>query len=236
MQVSANGVPRTPLLRAWVNKPPNDVREPAGWHHGWCRPCRETLVGKEKEEEVVSIRSSRRSVVSYEDANPFHRLMRWQAATAPMSRLWARTLHHLDRLVFRLTKGRHTFVNLVSGLPVVMLTTTGAKSRKPRTLPVLGIPDGERMGIIASNWGQRRHPSWYHNLRTNPRASISVEGVSSDVLAYEAEGEERDRLWQRGLEVYPGWVGYERRASNRRIPIMVLTPSGTQPTEEMRTT
>lgn len=54
-----------------------------------------------------------------------------------MSRLWARTLHHLDRLVFRLTKGRHTFANLISGLPVVMLTTTCAKSGKPRTLPVL---------------------------------------------------------------------------------------------------
>jgi deazaflavin-dependent oxidoreductase (nitroreductase family) len=187
-------------------------------------------------EEVASIRSLRRSVLSYEDANPFHRLMRWQAGTAPMSRLWARTLHHLDRFVCRLTKGRHTLANLVSGLPVVMLTTTGAKSGQQRTLPVNGIPDGERIGIIASNWGQRHHPGWYHNLRANPRASISVGGVSSDVLAYEAEGEERDRLWQRGLEVYPGWVGYERRASNRRIPIMVLTPSGTQPSEEERTT
>jgi F420H(2)-dependent quinone reductase len=101
---------------------------------------------------VVPIRSSRRGVVSYEDANPLHRSMRWQAGTAPMARLWARTLHHLDRLVFRLTKGRHSFVNLITGLPVVMLTTTGAKSGKARTLPVLGIPDGERMVVVASNW------------------------------------------------------------------------------------
>ncbi len=187
-------------------------------------------------EEVASIQSLQRSVVRYEDANPFHRLMRRQAGTSPMSRLWARTLPHLDRLVFRVTKGRHTLANLVSGMPVVMLTTTGAKSGKQRTLPVLGIPDGERIALIASNWGQHRHPGWYHNLRANPGASISVGGVSSDVLAYEAQGEERDRLWRRDLEMYPGRVGYERRASNRRIPVIVLTPSVAQPTEEERTT
>ena len=188
----------------------------------------------EQEREVASIRSLRQGAERYEKANPFHRLMRWQAGTAPMARLWARTFHHLDRLVFWLTKGRHTFANLISGLPVVMLTTIGAKSGKPRTQPVLGIPDGERIAVMASNWGQRHHPGWYYNLRANPRASISVRGVASAVLAYEAQGEERDRLWRRGLEFYPAWVGYERRAANRRIPVMVLTPSDVQPTEEAR--
>jgi deazaflavin-dependent oxidoreductase (nitroreductase family) len=182
---------------------------------------------------VTSIQSLQRSV-RYEDANPFHRLMRWQAGAAPMPPLCARTLHHLDRLVFRLTKGRHTLANLVSGMPVVMLTTTGAKSGKQRTLPVLGIPDGERIALIASNWGQHYHPGWYHNLRANPRASINVGGVTSDVLAYEAQGQERDRLWRRDLEAYPGRVGFERRASNRRIPVIVLTPSVAQQTEEER--
>ena len=184
---------------------------------------------------MASVRPLRLTVVRYEDANPLHRVMRWQAGTAPMSRLWARTLHHLDRLVFRLTKERHTFSTLASGLPVVMLTTTGAKSGKQRTSPVLGIPDGERIALVASNWGQHRHPGWYHNLRANPRASIRAGGVSRDVLAYEAQGEERERLWRRDLEVYPGRVGYERRASNRRIPVMVLMPLGAQPNEEAHT-
>ena len=89
---------------------------------------------------MASVRPLRLTVVRYEDANPLHRVMRWQAATAPLSRLWARTLHHLDRLVFRLTKERHTFTSLVSGLAVVMLTTTGAKSGKQRASPVLGYP------------------------------------------------------------------------------------------------
>ncbi|MBA2534875.1 MAG: nitroreductase family deazaflavin-dependent oxidoreductase, partial [Rubrobacter sp.] len=65
-----------------------------------------------------------------------------------MAWFFARTLHHVDPPVFRLTDGRHTFVSLVTGLPVVMLTTTGAQSGKSRTLPVLGLPDGERMVVI----------------------------------------------------------------------------------------
>ena len=94
-----------------------------------------------------------------------------------MSRLWARTLHHLDRLVFRLTKERHTFANLISGLPVVMLTTTCAKSGKPRTLPVLGMPDGARTCIIASNWGQHRHPGWLPQPANQPEGYDQRGGV-----------------------------------------------------------
>src|SRR5829696_4315935 len=133
--------------------------------------------------------------------------MRWQAATAPMSRLWARTLHHLDRLVFRLTKERHTFSTLASGLPVVMLTTTGAKSGKQRTSPVLGIPDGERIALVASNWGQHRHPGWYHNLRANPRASISVGGVTRRAGLRSARGGAGAAVAARlGSVPWPGWL------------------------------
>jgi hypothetical protein len=144
----------------------------------------------------------------YEEANPFFRFMRWQAATAPMAWFWARTLHHMDRIVFRLTRGRYTFASLLTGLPVVMLTMTGARGGKKRTVPVLGLPDGDRVAVIASNFGQRRHPAWYFNLRANP----------------EAEGEERERLWRRGLGIYPGRIGYEERAGGRRIPVIVLSP------------
>jgi deazaflavin-dependent oxidoreductase (nitroreductase family) len=162
----------------------------------------------------------------YTEANSFYRFMRNFAATRPVSWLFARTLHHVDRPVFRLTEGRHTFASLVSGLPVVMLTTTGARSGKRRTWPLLGFPDGERMIVIASNYGQLHHPSWYYNLLAHPEAEIDVEGTTWRVVAREAQGEERRRLWQRGLEVYPGWSGYERRSGERRIPVMVLSPEG----------
>lgn len=150
--------------------------------------------------------------------------MRDLAATAPVSWFFIRTLHHIDGSVFRLTGGRYTFASLLSGVPVVMLTTTGARSGTGRTLPVLGFPDGERMVVIASNYGQRNHPAWYHNLRAHPEARISIGSERWNVIAHEAQGHERKRLWRLGLEIYPGWFGYEQRASNRRIPVMVLSP------------
>jgi deazaflavin-dependent oxidoreductase (nitroreductase family) len=167
--------------------------------------------------------------VRYGEANPIQRFMRWSGATAPMSWLDARALHHIDRLVYRRTRGRRTFTSWVSGLPVVMLTTTGAKSGQQRTLPVLCLPDGDNLVVIASNYGQRDHPAWYHNLCAHPAAMVTVGGVPRRVQAHEAIGEERERLWQRGLEVYPGWAVYERRAAHRQIPVMVLAPVSDKP-------
>jgi deazaflavin-dependent oxidoreductase (nitroreductase family) len=146
-----------------------------------------------------------------------------------MSWLYVRVLHHLDRLTYRLTRGRHTLSSWHSGLPVVMLTTTGAKTGQQRTSPVIAVPDGDNLVVIASNWGQRQHPAWYHNLRANPRATVTVGGVSRRVQAHEALGEERERLWQRDLEAYPGRTLYERRAGNRRIPVVVLAPVSDRP-------
>ena len=141
-----------------------------------------------------------------------------------MSWVYVRVLHHIDRPLYRLTRGRHSFVSLVSGLPVVMLTTTGARTRQQRVSPVVGLPDGDNLAVIASNWGQRHHPAWYHNLRAHPDAIVAVGGVTRRVRASEAIGEERERLWRRALAVYPGWAAYERRVRHRRIPVMVLTP------------
>jgi deazaflavin-dependent oxidoreductase (nitroreductase family) len=160
----------------------------------------------------------------FRQANLFHRLMRLSGAVPPISWLYARTLHHADRLVYRLTRGRATFVSLVTGLPIVMLTTTGAKTGQARTLPLVALPDGERLVIIASNYGQHRNPSWYYNLRANPRARIIFEGATREVVARELEGEEREREYQRGIEIYPGWTQYRERASHRRIPVIELTP------------
>jgi deazaflavin-dependent oxidoreductase (nitroreductase family) len=165
----------------------------------------------------------------YREANPIRRLTRRSAATAPISWLAAPLLHHLDRLVSRLTRGRHTLSSWVSGLPVVMLTTTGAKTGQQRTSPVVGVPDGDNLVVIASNWGQRQHPGWYHNLRAHSTATVTVGGASWPVVAREAAGEERTRLWRQDLQVYPGRAAYERRAAQRHIPVIVLTPASDKP-------
>jgi deazaflavin-dependent oxidoreductase (nitroreductase family) len=160
----------------------------------------------------------------HRDANLFRRIVRVTAAWRPLSLFYARTLHHIDRLVYRLTSGRATFASWTAGLPIVMLTTTGAKSGRRSTLPLVALPEGDRLVVIASNYGQQRNPAWYHNLRANPRATVCFEGVTREMVARELEGEERERHYERGIEIYPGWTQYRKRAAHRRIPVLELTP------------
>jgi deazaflavin-dependent oxidoreductase (nitroreductase family) len=150
------------------------------------------------------------------------RLVQRMAATRPLAWLSARVLHRLDRTVYRWTRGRTTFSDQVSGLPIVMLTTTGARTGRPRTLPVVGLPDGDGLVVIASNFGQRRHPAWYHNLRAHPLVSVTVGGVTREYAAREVGGAERDRYYEYGIEVNPGWAQYGRRTGDRRIPVIRL--------------
>ncbi|MGI9185694.1 MAG: nitroreductase family deazaflavin-dependent oxidoreductase [Solirubrobacteraceae bacterium] len=174
--------------------------------------------------------------MTFDRANAFQRYLRRFAASGPGSWLFARLLHHIDRPVHRLTRGRHTFASLVAGIPVVMLTTTGAKSGRPRTVPVLGIPAADGLAIIASNFGQDRHPGWYHNLRAQPEADVVLDGAHRRVRAVPAEGERRARIWQAGLRMYPGFAQYERRAAHRRISVFVLEPlSGAPPSGPRQT-
>jgi deazaflavin-dependent oxidoreductase (nitroreductase family) len=160
----------------------------------------------------------------YEQANPARRMMRLSGAVRPISWFYARALHHIDRVVYRASRGRATFTSWVTGLPIVMLTTTGARSGRQRTLPVLGVPDDGSLVVIASNYGQGRNPAWYYNLRASPRATIVFEGERREVLARELSGEERERWYARGIEIYPGWTSYRRRAAHRRIPVIELRP------------
>lgn len=174
--------------------------------------------------------SDSRGPMLYRDAGPIRRLVRRLAATAPMSWLYSHTLHHLDRFVYRVTRGRGMFTSALAGLPIVLLTTQGAKSGREVTVPLVGLPleDGA-IAVIASNWGSPQHPGWYHNLRAHPAATVTVDGRRVAVQAREAEGVERGRLWQLGMTVYPGWSGYERRASPRQIPVMLLEPTEVDP-------
>jgi deazaflavin-dependent oxidoreductase (nitroreductase family) len=163
-------------------------------------------------------------VYGFRQANPIRRFARVSAAWPPISWVYARALHHIDRVVFRVTRGRATFTSWVAGLPIVMLTTTGAKSGRRHTLPLVALPEGDRLVVIASNYGQSRNPAWYHNLRAHPAAAVVFEGVERQVTARELDGEERERHYTRGIEIYPGWKHYRKRASHRQIPVIELTP------------
>ena len=160
--------------------------------------------------------------MTYAEANAFQKAMRRFASSGPGAKLFARIAHHIDRPVYGLTGGRRTFTALIAGLPVVMLTTIGARSGERRSVPVVGIPTDDGLAVIASNFGQRRQPGWYYNLRAHPEGEFEVEGVSRPFRAFEADGAVRSRIWEQGVKIYPGWTEYERRAAHRRIAIFVL--------------
>jgi deazaflavin-dependent oxidoreductase (nitroreductase family) len=159
--------------------------------------------------------------------NLFHAVMQKIAASPPGAWFFARTLHHFDRIFLRLSGGRVTMTSLVAGLPLVIVTTTGAKSGLPRTLPLLCIrdeSDPSAFAIIATNWGQRHYPAWYFNLKANSHATCSIAGETGKYMAHEATGEEYARFWQYAADTYVGYPLYKQRISERNIPIMVMTP------------
>ena len=176
-----------------------------------------------------AVETRRWTAVSYAEANPLHRAIRWLAATRVGDWLFANVLRRLDGPVYRATSGRHTAASLLSGLPVVQLTTTGARTGRPRTVPVLGVPTPAGIAVFASNFGRARHPGWYHNLRAHPSATVTVRGGRMRVHAAEATDEVRAQVWRRGLEIFPGWAAYERRACGRSVAVFLLVPDRPAP-------
>jgi deazaflavin-dependent oxidoreductase (nitroreductase family) len=160
---------------------------------------------------------------SFDATNPFHRMMRTVAATKVGAALMRPAAHHLDRLVTKLTGGRTSFAGIVTGVPAVILTTTGAKSGQPRTVALYGIPHPDGVGLIASNWGGEKHPAWYYNLKANPKATVSIGRDAWQATARLATPAERDEIWAKGLKMYPGWRKYEARAGDRHIEAFVLS-------------
>lgn len=162
---------------------------------------------------------------TYTDAGVVRRVVRQASTRRPFAWLSARILHHIDRLVLRATRGRATFSGWVSGLPVVLLTTTGARTGLQRTTPVLGIVDGDRLVVIAANFGSQQHPAWYHNLRARPEVSVTVDGVTRQYRAQQLAGDERERQFRIAVQLNPGWLRYRSWAGEREIPVIRLVPA-----------
>ena len=149
------------------------------------------------------------------------------ASTKPGSFVLARSLPHLDRIVYKMSGGRVTLSSVLAGIPVVVMTTIGAKSGVPRTVPVLCLRNEyapETFAIVASNFGNEHQPAWYYNLKAHPRVVCKVEGRVGEYYARQARDEDYDRLWQHAQQVYFGFSLYKQRARHRRIPIFVMSP------------
>jgi len=161
---------------------------------------------------------------TYAEANPVQRAVRRFASSGPGAWVFVRVARRADARVYGLTGGRHTLSSLISGIPTIQLTTTGARSSRRRTTTLLGLPTERGIAVVASNFGQRRHPAWFHNLQADPDCEVTVEGETMRCRAMEVIGERRERIWEQGLRMYPGWSQYEERTPHRRIAVFVLEP------------
>lgn len=108
------------------------------------------------------------------------------------------------------------------GMPVLLLSTTGARTGEPRTTPVVYLRDGDRYVVFASKAGAPENPAWYHNLRAGGKAAIEVGTEMFDVDAEIAVGEERDRLYAQQSARQPQFAEYAEKTT-RVIPVVVLT-------------
>ncbi len=159
-------------------------------------------------------------------ANAAQRAMQRVASSRPGAWTFQRTLYPLDKALYRASKGKVTVPGLVAGLPVIMFTTTGARSGEARTMPLLGIPIDGQMAVIGSNFGQQRTPGWVYNLEADPAATVGYRDVTVDVVARRASDEDADRVFELAADVYPGYAKYRERADHRVIRVFVLEPAG----------
>lgn len=127
----------------------------------------------------------------------------------------------LHSSLFRATNGR--VGGTLAGGPVLLLVTTGRKTGKRRTAPLLYLVDGEDFVIVASNGGAAQHPVWWLNLRADPEATIEVGDRTLRVRAEATNPEEKARLWPGLVRMYAGYAGYQRK-TDREIPVVKLHP------------
>jgi F420H(2)-dependent quinone reductase len=131
---------------------------------------------------------------------------------------WVTKLHVA---AYRATKGK--IGGRLMNSPVLLLLTTGRKSGKERTTPLLFLRDGVNYIMVASNGGTAGDPAWWLNLQKDPEAIVEVGGRTLRVRAEEVKGEEKRRLWTRLVEMYPLYESYQRR-TDREIPVILLRP------------
>jgi deazaflavin-dependent oxidoreductase (nitroreductase family) len=128
----------------------------------------------------------------------------------------------MDRVVLRRSGGRLSVPEILAGIPIVTIITTGARTGQRRETPLLGVPFEGDLAVIGTRFGQPGTPAWYYNLRAQPMVELAYRGKVVPARAREAEGEEWSAIWARARQVYAGYEAYARRINERRIHIMVL--------------
>jgi len=122
---------------------------------------------------------------------------------------------------FEASGGREA--NTLDGVPIVVLTTVGAKTGKLRKTPLMRVEHEGRYAVVASMGGAPKHPVWYHNVVAHPHVELQDGPVKRDYVARELSGAEREEWWARAVAVWPDYARYQERTS-RVIPVFLLEP------------
>jgi deazaflavin-dependent oxidoreductase (nitroreductase family) len=152
---------------------------------------------------------------------PWLSTLAWAARQRPVTWFLVNVGNKIDPYLMRATGGR---VKSTISAPTVLLTHTGAKSGRKRTTPLAYFTEGEDVVLIASRGGHREHPAWYHNVSANPDVELWTKGGGGRYGAREAQGEERQRLWNLATGFYPGFARYQERVGERQIPVILCSP------------
>ncbi|MFE8015254.1 nitroreductase family deazaflavin-dependent oxidoreductase [Streptomyces antibioticus] len=111
-----------------------------------------------------------------------------------------------------------------TGLPVILLTTRGARSGKIRKTPLMRVEHDGEYALVASKGGAPEHPVWYHNVKADPHVELRDRTVKQDMTAREVTGEEKAQWWERAVAAFPPYAEYQKK-TDREIPVFVLTPA-----------
>ncbi|MBQ0826270.1 nitroreductase family deazaflavin-dependent oxidoreductase [Streptomyces tagetis] len=112
-----------------------------------------------------------------------------------------------------------------TGLPVILLTTRGARSGKLRKTPLMRVEHDGRYAVVASLGGAPKHPVWYFNVKADPHVELRDGPVRQDMTAREVTGAEKAEWWERAVAAFPSYADYQRK-TEREIPVFVLEPAG----------
>ena len=133
---------------------------------------------------------------------------------------FAKQASALNILLYRKTGGK--VGGKIGKARILLLTTTGRKSGKQRTVPLVYTEDGDRLVLVASYGGDPRSPAWFHNLTANPLVTVEIGSEKKTMRAGVADPDEKQRLWPKVVETYKGYAGYQRK-TDRDIPVVILT-------------
>lgn len=131
-----------------------------------------------------------------------------------------RTLTRINVLLYRWSGGR--LANAAEGCPVCLVTMTGRKSGKRKTIALMYVPVVDKVLLVASLGGSPRNPAWYYNLKSDPEVTIQFGRRRRRMMARETSGSERDALWPQAVAHYPSYADYQRRTT-RQIPVFICT-------------